>query len=269
VVLGSASCGALGVDTELVDLARDMRLCKESESGRSEPLKRWRVGVARSSDHLDGSACRGRSLRASEALEPPGVVRGRAAFWSSRTGRAADREPKPTFFSRTASSSRRDDVTSTTRGGDDVDDPDMSVQSTATLGSSPLHVCSVDGSSLEETPRSPAFHRLMQLSFRSRLAISRSLCCAFHVALRLSAPALFRLKIASSRRGALAGTRCAHFRYEGRERTSQQSSVNSEKADSKLRKPRLTKTCRRGKLLTNFSVPLWGSIGRIHGGGHE
>jgi hypothetical protein len=35
--LGSATGGALGVDTESDDLARDRRLCKESESGRSEP----------------------------------------------------------------------------------------------------------------------------------------------------------------------------------------------------------------------------------------
>jgi hypothetical protein len=48
-----------------------------------------------------------------------------------------------------------------------VDDPDMSLQSTAALGSSPLHVGSGDGSSSEEMPRSPAFRRLMRLSFRS------------------------------------------------------------------------------------------------------
>jgi hypothetical protein len=46
-----------------------------------------------------------------------------------------------------------------------VDDPDMSLQSTATLGSSPLDIGSGDGSSLEETSRLPAFRRLMQLSF--------------------------------------------------------------------------------------------------------
>jgi hypothetical protein len=56
----------------------------------------------------------------------------------------------------------------------------MSLQSTATLATSPLHDSSGDRSSLEETPRSPAFRLLMRLSFRPRLAISRSLCCALH-----------------------------------------------------------------------------------------
>jgi hypothetical protein len=37
------SCGALGDDVEFVDLARDRRLCKEPESGRSEPSKSWRT----------------------------------------------------------------------------------------------------------------------------------------------------------------------------------------------------------------------------------
>jgi hypothetical protein len=35
--LGSTTGGALGIDAESDDLARDRRLCKESESGRSEP----------------------------------------------------------------------------------------------------------------------------------------------------------------------------------------------------------------------------------------
>jgi hypothetical protein len=95
--------------------------------------------------------------------------------------------------------------------GDDEDDPDMSLQSVAALAMSPLHDGFGNRSSLEETPRSPAFRLLMRLSFRSRLAISRSLCCALREAHRLSAAALFRLKIASSGRGALAGTRCANF----------------------------------------------------------
>jgi hypothetical protein len=56
-------------------------------------------------------------------------------------------------------------------GGDDEDDPDMSLQSTATLATSPLHDGSGDESSSEETPHSPAFHLLMRLSFRSCLAI--------------------------------------------------------------------------------------------------
>jgi hypothetical protein len=117
-------------------------------------------------------------------------------------------------------------------GGKGVDDHDMSLQSTATLGSSLLHVDSDDGSSMEETSRSPAFRRLMRVSFRLRVAISRSLCCALCAVLRLSAAALFRLKIASSWRGALAGTRCAHFSCENREHTEQQSSVSSGEADS-------------------------------------
>jgi hypothetical protein len=75
----STSCDALGVNAEPVDLARDRHLCKESESGRSEPLKRWRDGVARSSGRLGGSVRRGGSLRASEALKPPGAMRGRVA----------------------------------------------------------------------------------------------------------------------------------------------------------------------------------------------
>jgi hypothetical protein len=83
----------------------------------------------------------------------------------------------------------------------------MSLQSTAALGTSLLHNGSSDGSSSEETPRSPAFRLLMWLSFRSRLAIWRSLCCALHAARCLSATALFRLNIASSGRGALARTR--------------------------------------------------------------
>jgi hypothetical protein len=37
------------------------------------------------------------------------------------------------------------------------------------------------------------------------------LCCALRAARRLSVAALFRLKIASSGRGALAGTRWAHL----------------------------------------------------------
>jgi hypothetical protein len=88
----------------------------------------------------------------------------------------------------------------------------MSLQFTAVLAMSPLHDGSGDGSSLEEMLRSPAFLLLMRLSFRSRLAISRSLCCTLRAARRLSATALFRLKIASFGRGALAGTRCAHLK---------------------------------------------------------
>jgi hypothetical protein len=35
--LGSATGGVLGVDVESDDLPHDWRLCRESESGRSEP----------------------------------------------------------------------------------------------------------------------------------------------------------------------------------------------------------------------------------------
>jgi hypothetical protein len=83
----------------------------------------------------------------------------------------------------------------------------MSFQSTAALATSPLHDGSGDGSSSEETPSSPAFRLLMRLLFRSRLAIWHFLCCALRAAHRFSASALFWLKIASSGRDALAGTR--------------------------------------------------------------
>jgi hypothetical protein len=41
----------------------------------------------------------------------------------------------------------------------------MSLQSTVALGSSLLHTSGGDGSSSEETLRSPALRRLMRLSF--------------------------------------------------------------------------------------------------------
>jgi hypothetical protein len=47
----------------------------------------------------------------------------------------------------------------------------MLLQSTATLATSPLHDGSGDGSSSEEMPSSPAFHLLVRLSLRLRLAI--------------------------------------------------------------------------------------------------
>jgi hypothetical protein len=96
----------------------------------------------------------------------------------------------------------------------------MSLQFIAVLGTSPLHNGSGDGSSLEEKLCSPAFLRLMRLSFRSRLVISHSLCCALHAARCLSAAAWFRLKIASSGRGALDGTRCAHLSCQNKGRKS-------------------------------------------------
>jgi hypothetical protein len=252
------TCGALGVDAELVDLARDGRLYKESVSGRSEPSKRWRDGGTPSFDLLSRSTRRGGSLCTSEAPEPPGAVWERVARWSSRTGRAADREHELTFFSYAAGSRRRDDVTSTARGGERVDDPDMSLQSTAALGSSSLHAGSGDVSSLEETSCSPAFHCLMRLSYRSCLAISHSLCCALRATRRLSAVALFQLKIASYGSGALAGTRCAHFNYENKEWTSQQSSEVSEKTDSKPKKLRSMKNLSEEATTYQFLGPLVG-----------
>jgi hypothetical protein len=97
------------------------------------------------------------------------------------------------------------------RGEADEDDPDISLQSTTTLVTLPIHDGAGDGSWSKETPRSPAFFLLMRLSFRSRLAIWRSLYYALRAAHRLSGAALFRLNIASSGRRALAGKRWAHF----------------------------------------------------------
>jgi hypothetical protein len=92
----------------------------------------------------------------------------------------------------------------------------MSLQSTTALATSPLHDGSGNGSSSEKTPSSPAFRLLMRLSFRSRLAIWHFLCCALLAACRFSTATLFWLKIASSGRGALAGTRWAHFNYNSK-----------------------------------------------------
>jgi hypothetical protein len=164
------------------------------------------MGASRPSDLLRVSAWRGAALCDSEVPFLLGATRGRTVLWSSWAGRAACRELEPTFLSRAAVYGHRDDDTSVARGGDDEDDPDMSLQSTTALATLPLHDGSGDRSSLEETPRSAAFRLLMRLSFRSRLAIWRSLCCALRAACRLFAAALFRLNIASSGRGALAGT---------------------------------------------------------------
>jgi hypothetical protein len=106
----------------------------------------------------------------------------------------------------------------------------MSLQSTAVLDTSPLHVRSSDGSLLEETSRSPTFRLLMRLSFRSCLVISHSLCYALRAARRLSAVTLFRLKIASSGRGALARTRCAHLNCKRRRRRARSVSKLPKKA---------------------------------------
>jgi hypothetical protein len=98
--------------------------------------KSWRTGAGRSSGRLGRSAWRGAALYDSEALVLLGATRGRTVRWSSRAGRAACRELEPTFLSRVAVYSRRDDNTTVARRGDDEDDPDMSLQSTAALGMS-------------------------------------------------------------------------------------------------------------------------------------
>jgi hypothetical protein len=95
--------------------------------------------------------------------------------------------------------------------GEDADDPDMSLLSTAALGSSPLHAGDGDGSSSEETLHFPALRRLMRLSFRSCFTISFSLCYALHAARRVSAASWLCLKITFSGRGAFVGMRWVHF----------------------------------------------------------
>jgi hypothetical protein len=66
-------------------------------------------------------------------LVPLGAVRERVDRRSTRTGGAAGRELDPTTLSRPASRGRRDDDTSAPRSGEDEDDPDMLLQSTAAL----------------------------------------------------------------------------------------------------------------------------------------
>jgi hypothetical protein len=73
---------------------------------------------------------------------------------------------EPAVLSRPASHGQRDDDTSAPRGSDDEDDPDMLLQSTATLATLPLHDGSGDESSSEEMPNSPAFCLLVWLSLR-------------------------------------------------------------------------------------------------------
>jgi hypothetical protein len=74
--------------------------------------------------------------------------------------------------------------------------------------------------------------------------------------------ALLWLKIASSERGALAGTRWAHFNYDDK---------NTPKSTPRRSTPqqRANGTCREDRQLTNLSVPALGSIGSIRYGGHE
>jgi hypothetical protein len=98
--------------------------------GGSRPLLRPSRGVG---------AWRGAVLCDSDAPVPLGTTRGRTVHWSSWAGRAACRELEPTFLSRAAIGGFRDDDTSVPWGGKDEDDPDMSLQSTTALATSPLH----------------------------------------------------------------------------------------------------------------------------------
>jgi hypothetical protein len=66
-------------------------------------------------------------------------------------------------------------LTSATWLGEDRGDPNMPLQSTSTLGLSPLHAGG-GGSSLEKTFASPTLRCSMRSSFQSRLVISFSLC---------------------------------------------------------------------------------------------
>jgi hypothetical protein len=94
---------------------------------------------------------------------PRGAVRERVDRRPTRTGGAGGRELDPTTLSCPASRGRRDDDTSTPQNGEDEDNPDMLLQSTVALATSPLHDGSGDGSSSEETPCFPAL-RLLLLS---------------------------------------------------------------------------------------------------------
>jgi hypothetical protein len=138
----------------------------------------------------------------------------------------------------------------------------MLLQLIAVLATSPLHDGSGDGSSSEDTPSFPAFRLLVLLSLRSRLAIWHFLCCALRAARLFSSVAWFWLKITSSGRGALAGTRWEHFNYDDK---------NTPRSTPRRPAPqqRANQTCREDGQLTNFSVLALGSIGSICDGGHE
>jgi hypothetical protein len=135
-------------------------------------------------------------------------------------------------FLRSVAHGRCDDDTSVARGGDDEDDLDMLLQSTAVLAISPLHEGSGDGSSSEETPCSLAFRLLLRLSLRSHLAIWCFVCCALCAARLFSTTACFWWKIASSGRGALAGTRWAHFNCDDKKHGDQLGKTHSEKINT-------------------------------------
>jgi hypothetical protein len=127
---------------------------------------------------------------------------------------------------------RHDGDTSVPRGGDDEDDPDMSLQSTAALATSPLHEGSGDGSSSKETPRSPAFRLLFRLSLRSRLAIWHFLYCALCAACLVSAAACFWLKIASSGEAPWQGQGGHTSTVTTRNHNDQPGRTNSEKINT-------------------------------------
>jgi hypothetical protein len=120
-----------------------------------------------------------------------GTVRERVDRWPTRAVRAVKHELEPTILSCPASRGRRGDDTSAPQSGEGEDDPDMLLRSAAALATSPLHDVSGDGSSLEETPCSPAVRLLLRSLLRSRLAIWHFLCCALHAARLVSAAASF------------------------------------------------------------------------------
>jgi hypothetical protein len=101
----------------------------------------------------------------------------------------------------------------------------------------------------------------MRLSFQSRLVISRFLCCTLRTARHLSVASLFWLKNASSGRGALAGTRCAHLNCND-EKTEDSVSVKSPREDQHHNeKHRSTKTRREDGDLPISQSPRGGASG--------
>jgi hypothetical protein len=131
----------------------------------------------------------------------------------------------------------------------------MLLQSTAALATLPLYDGWGDGSSTEETPRSPALRLLLRLSLRLRLAIWRFLFCALRHRLILVEDRLLR-----ERR--LGRNKVGAFQLQQQERTK----VKPEKI---FPRQKANRTCRDDGQLTNFSVPTLGSIRSIHDGGHE
>jgi hypothetical protein len=72
---------------------------------------------------------------------------------------------------------------------------------------------------------------------------------------------LFWLKIASSGRGALAGTRCVHLSCKNKGTEDSANIEGSREGQYHDKKPRSTKTHWRKQRLTNLSVASWGCIG--------